>query len=146
MQAAVAGALAAVDWRAYLGTSLTWVRQQATSGLAMLLAMPSTCKLALTHAALVCSGQTPDNVTTPGFPPLSLPWGWLLVGLLLGVLLGVTSALMVSWWSRRQTDRARRDILNYITVGGQINAGRLQQLANAGGVTDVDILRRMANL
>ena len=111
----------------------------------MLLAMPTSCKLAVTHTALVCSGYSPEYIALPGFPPLSLSWGWLVLGLMLGALLGAATVLLVSWWIRRQTDRARLDVLSYIIVAGQVNVPRLHQLAQAAGVADGAMLRRVAN-
>ena len=46
---------------------------------------PPTCRESLTHAAFTCSGATP-RYFTPGFGPLALASGWLLLGVLLGLL------------------------------------------------------------
>ena len=43
--------------------------------------LPHTCRESLAHAALTCSGTTP-RYFTPGFGPLALGWGWLLLGIL----------------------------------------------------------------
>ena len=146
MQAAAVAALAAVDWRGAANTAWTWSWHQASTGQALLLAMPTPCKLAITHTALVCSGYSPEYTALPGFPPLSLSWGWLVLGLVLGVLLGSAMVLLVNWWARRQGDRARMDVLNYVIVGGQVNVPRLHQLAQAAGIPDGDMLRRVANV
>ena len=57
--------------------------------------LPPTCKESLTHAALTCSGATP-RYFTPGFGPLALAWGWLLLGILLGLLFRRAAATMVA--------------------------------------------------
>ena len=41
----------------------------------------ATCRQAAAHAAMVCSGMHPVYFSA-GFAPLSLAWGWLLLGLL----------------------------------------------------------------
>ena len=65
----------------------------AATGRAELLALPGTCKLAIIHTGLVCSGQSPEYVAIPGFAPLRYSWGWLLLGIFLG---GVFSVLILS--------------------------------------------------
>ena len=57
-----------------------WHAARAAAGL------PATCRQAAAHAAMVCSGMDPVYFSA-GFAPLSLAWGWLLLGLLLGALL-----------------------------------------------------------
>ena len=146
MQAAVVVALAGVERRAGITTTWTWAHHQASTGMAMLLAMSASCKFAATHTALACSGYAPESVALPGLPPLSVSWGWLVLGVALGALLGASAVLLVGWWKGKQIDQARLDILNYITVNGQINAPRLRQLAQAGGVTEVEMLRRVTGL
>ena len=57
--------------------------------------LPPTCRESLTHAALTCSGVTP-RYFTPGFGPLALAWGWLLLGVLLGLLFRRAAAALVA--------------------------------------------------
>ena len=57
--------------------------------------LPPTCRETLAHAALTCSGATP-RYFTPGFGPLALASGWLLLGVLLGLLFRRAAAAMVA--------------------------------------------------
>ena len=47
--------------------------------------LPSTCREALTHTALVCTG-TPPTYYPPGWGPCSLCWGWFLPGCCCGII------------------------------------------------------------
>ena len=69
----------AVAWGAW-AAARGWDTARAAAGL------PPTCRQAVAHAALVCTGADPVYFSA-GFAPLSLAWGWLLLGLALGVLL-----------------------------------------------------------
>ena len=57
----------------------------AGSSLQFAASLPPTCRESLAHAALTCGGMTPRYYTA-GFAPLQLAWGWLVVGLLCGML------------------------------------------------------------
>lgn len=88
-------------WGAHLTEAWTWTSAQAASGHAFVLQLPATCKLATVHAALVCAGQTPEYVVIPGFAPLSHSWGWLIVGVLVGILVTI-SVMSLSGCLRRE--------------------------------------------
>ena len=134
-----------------------WARVQAGAGIVFLAALPRDCTRATTHAALVCSGQIPEYFMTPGFPPISLAWGWLFLGALLGAALSV---LVLMWMGmlRREPgiaalaalaqpggppglvmpqDRARDDIVAYLLAG---RGAALRELATAAGLTEVEFL------
>ena len=57
----------------------------------------------MAHALLMCGGGAPAYFT-PGFAPLSLAWGWLL----LGALLGATATRLVVWTARSSFPFASR--------------------------------------
>ena len=59
-------------------------------------AAPRECKHALIFAGNICAGVEPVQYYTRGFGPLALGWGWLSVGLLLGLLLGLNSRDIVA--------------------------------------------------
>ena len=84
---AVAAGLAGVNWGQHLGQAWQFAQQQSQSFVGFVSALPATCKLATMHAASICIGQVPEYWATPGFPPITLAWGWLLVGILIGSLL-----------------------------------------------------------
>jgi hypothetical protein len=47
------------------------------------------CRSATLLATNICLGVTPLSVVTPGLGPLSLGWGWALIGFLVGILAGL---------------------------------------------------------
>ena len=54
------------------------------------LASSSGCRGAVAHAVAECGGFTlPVAQYTPGFGPIALGWGWYLVGVLSGLLIGL---------------------------------------------------------
>ena len=79
-----------------------WGKQMAGESLPALAALPPTCKEALAHTALVCTGSTPSYFPS-GWGPCCLCWGWLLLCALLGVA-GSRASAMLSW---RGTQRQR---------------------------------------
>ena len=83
----------------------------AGSSLQFAASLPPTCRESLAHAALTCGGMTPRYYTA-GFAPLQLAWGWLVVGLLCGMLArtcagGVLRYQQVSSSCPRQSPNAR---------------------------------------
>ena len=107
--------------------------------------LPPTCRESLTHAALTCSGATP-RYFTPGFGPLALAWGWLLLGVLLGLLFRRAAAALValagghapqcapcSWeallreLAARTEDPNRHEVLQYLLQGGEAAVRDLSQ-------------------
>ena len=110
--------------------------------------LPPTCRESLTHAALTCSGATP-RYFTPGFGPLALAWGWLLLGVLLGLLFRRAAAALValagghapqcapcSWeallreLAARTEDPNRHEVLQYLLQGGEAAVRDLSQATN----------------
>eukprot|EP00439_Symbiodinium_sp_Y106_P052263 s6992_g7.t1 len=112
--------------------------------------LPPTCRESMAHAALTCSGATP-RYFTPGFGPLALAWGWLLLGVLLGLLsrraaeaiVGLTSGRQLphtpwSWeallreLSARTQDPSRHEVLQYLLQRGEAALVELSIGAHAG--------------
>ena len=69
----------------HLLCTCSWAYSAGSSALWWAASLPPTCRESLAHAALTCSGAVP-RYFTPGFGPLALGWGWLLLGVLLGLL------------------------------------------------------------
>ena len=86
MSAAVIGQLLSACAGAY---------SAASSAVWWAASLPPTCRESLAHAALPCSGAIP-RYFTPGFGPLALAWGWLLLGVLLGLLFRRAAAALVA--------------------------------------------------
>ena len=81
-------------WAAAGGT-WTFVSDSARAATVAWAASTGKCKGAITHAlyhvSTVCGGYAEEAPAqfTPGFGPLALAWGWLLIGVMLGVLLAL---------------------------------------------------------
>ncbi|CAE7943190.1 unnamed protein product [Symbiodinium necroappetens] len=73
-------------WLARLFASAAWAASRGWEAARATASLPPTCRQAMAHAALLCSGVEPVYFSA-GFGPLSLAWGWLLLGLALGALL-----------------------------------------------------------
>ena len=74
--------------------------------------MPSDCKHAVLFTASTCVGSSPAKYV-PGIGPFSLAWGWLLIGMLLGLcfwdLVQAVERLGARWMQLRdQHHEARR--------------------------------------
>ena len=102
MQAILAG-VAATEWRQHITQAWGWAQAQSISGQAFVLSLPSSCKLAILHTGLVCTGQTPEYIAIPGFAPLSYSWGWLLVGVVIGSAMAVLILSLVGQLRREPT-------------------------------------------
>ena len=120
-----------------------WHAARAAAGL------PATCRQAAAHAAMVCSGMDPVYFSA-GFAPLSLAWGWLLLGLLLGALLRpfigawMLALLQLAPLARAPVARAPLvqpadarasaavEVLRCVALGGQ---DELHALATCAGLT-----------
>ena len=144
--------LAQINWQQHVTQGWAWAKSQSSAGLAFLAALPRDCWSASMHAGLVCSGNVPEYFNIPGFPPLSLSWGWMLVGILIGV---TTTLLVLSLTGNLRREprvaalprlpqvthntgaQARQDLLNYISTGRQA----LQEVAAASHVSEMDLLR-----
>ena len=149
MSAAVIGQLLAACAGAY---------SAASSAVWWAASLPPTCRESLAHAALTCSGATP-RYFTPGFGPLALAWGWLLLGVLLGLLFRRAVATMAalagghtaesapcSWeallreLSARTQDPHRHEVLHYLLQGGEAAA---RELSQASHCTPAALLARL---
>ncbi|CAE7669743.1 unnamed protein product [Symbiodinium sp. CCMP2592] len=141
MSAAVIGQLLSACAGAY---------SAASSAVWWAASLPPTCRESMAHAALTCSGATP-RYFTPGFGPLALGWGWLVVGVLIGLLSrravsavvalagGRPSPHTPSNWealmcelAARTQDPHRHEVLQYILQGGET---ALDELSQASGRT-----------
>ncbi len=74
--------------RAASRTLLGWVQEVGGHTAAYLAGLPRECKLAMRHTLLICSGEKPVYYTVPVFGPVGLAFGWLILGLLIGCVLG----------------------------------------------------------
>ncbi|CAE7235143.1 unnamed protein product [Symbiodinium sp. CCMP2592] len=136
MSAAVIGQLLSACAGAY---------SAASSAVWWAASLPPTCRESMAHAALTCSGATP-RYFTPGFGPLALGWGWLVVGVLIGLLSrravsavvalagGRPSPHTPSNWealmcelAARTQDPHRHEVLQYILQGGETALDELSQ-------------------
>ena len=73
--------LAVASW-GHAGTAAAsaWAGWQAATG---------KCKGAIVHATYACAGLEQPASYSRGFGPFALGWGWLLVGMALGILCGL---------------------------------------------------------
>ena len=121
-----------------LAAGLRWLVEAAGRAVPAAAQLPTGCREAAMHALLTCAVGPPRYVT-PGWGPCSHCWGWLCVGLLLGVL---GTGLL---WLRVATHRrpppawsvAASETLRCMAVGGETE---LQALAEAAGQTPTELL------
>ena len=121
--------------------------------MAYLTALPRTCFMASAHAAMLCSGGNPEY-SLPGFAPLVYGWGWLLLGIIIGIVLTLL-ILYCGGCLKRDVPLATlahiavppppgiaqppaQEVLNYIASGGR---PALRELAAATGTTEADFLQ-----
>ena len=144
----IAAAISSFDWQGI------WQVTQRTSGaaLAFLSGLPRDCKLASLHAAAVCMDQTPQYHTVPGFAPLAVSWGWLVLGFTAGACAMLICLLITGKLHKQPTlvqlgtlmetapavptqtqQQARADALRYIALGGQ---PALRELATASRMSE----------
>ena len=122
----------------------------ASSALTFAASLPATCRESIAHAALTCGGVTPSYFT-PGFVPLQLAWGWLLVGVLCGILARHVAS---RWWpspARPEAPDALADCAGAWCVAADevvrsfalaVEAG-IWALANQAGQSPVSLLCRL---
>ena len=125
----------------------------ASSAVGWAASLPPTCRESLAHTALTCSGVTP-RYFTPGFGPLALGWGWLLLGILLGLLFRRAVATLAALaggcetgWEAllreclaRTQDPHRQAVLQYLLQGGE---EALQEVSGASGRTPATLLAHL---
>ena len=146
--------LAGINWHQHITTAWNHAGAAAATMSAYLAALPRTCVLASAHAALVCRGEPPEY-STPGFGPLAVGWGWLLLGILLGAVFTVAiSSIMRKNVSLAtlariagppptladQVEQPPQDVLSYIAAGGR---PALQELSAATGLNESEFLHRV---
>ena len=81
----VSGADAMEGWLLWACRACWQGWSAASSAMTFASSLPPSCRQSVAHALLTCRGGAPAYFL-PGFAPLSLAWGWLLVGLLLRAL------------------------------------------------------------
>eukprot|EP00959_Pyramimonas_sp_CCMP1952_P203973 4265588-Pyramimonas_sp.AAC.1 len=90
--------LSSIDWHGVGTTAWGWGSWAATgagkSSLALLATLPRECKLAWVHATAICSGEDPAYYSTPGFGPITVSYGWLLLGVVVGVVMSMQVMLL----------------------------------------------------
>ena len=155
----MAAAAAGIDWAAWGTAALGAAQQATTAGLAYLAGLPRNCFLATAHASMVCTNRDPQYETLPGFGPIALGWGWLLLGMMFGVLLTL-SALTITGKIKQEpsimqlaalmrtevqaataplphapatTSQGRADALRYIAMAPETG---LRELATAARMSD----------
>ena len=146
--------LAAIDWSNHAGAAWTAAKLWTGDGFTYLATLPRTCVLATAHAAMVCAWE-PPTCTIPGFGPLAIAWGWLVLGVLLGVLLAIlfmyctgrvrvypAAAAVLPALANLAAPQQQpaEQILDYILAGGR---PALAELASATGMTEAVFLQRV---
>ena len=125
----------------------------ASSAVGWAASLPPTCRESPAHTALTCSGVTP-RYFTPGFGPLALGWGWLQLGILLGLLFRRAAATLVALaggcetgWEAllraclaRTQDPHRQAVLQYLLQGGE---AALQEVSGASSRTPAPLLAHL---
>ena len=112
------------------------------------------------HAAAVCLDEAHQYQAIPGFAPLAVSWGWLLLGVILGacsVLVVLTMAgklhqqptvqqlgSLMAHGQGMQTaqQQARADALRYIALGGQ---PALREMAMASRMSEAAFLAHLTS-
>ena len=160
-------AVVGFDWVGWGATTWAVAQRAATSGLAFLAALPRNCALASAHAAMVCAERDVEYTTLPGFGPIAIGWGWLLLGILVGALLTLSlltlagkikqepsilqlAALMQPTamaapaaplpYALVMTAQARADAMRYIALAGQ---PALRELATAARMSEASFLAHL---
>ena len=127
-----------IDW---VGRG-TWVAGRGRSISVFTATLPRECKAAAIHTSLVCAGYPPEYESIPGFGPIPLGWGWLVLGIVSGLLFGY---LLWDYTNRRKIgrnmadarDQALLNMVKYIQHNG--NTG-LRQMASQSQLSDTDFL------
>ena len=80
--------------------------------------LPRDCYQATVHTALVCHGSTPQYEMIPGFGPIALGWGWMVLGAGLGFITGITLVIiiMVVWKCVRGGPPGENRSVNFAVV------------------------------
>ena len=129
-------------------TAYTWgsaaaslASSAASHSYATAAALPTECKQAGVHAALVCAGHPPTYNLTPGF-------GWLLVGIAIGS--AVTTIIFLSCLRSRGSsgrptaqEREKIALLTYIQEHGRPG---LQEMARVAQRMEAELLYRSVGL
>ena len=117
----------------HIAQGLRWGWQSAGQLRLMLAELPPGCSQAIWHAASVCSplGGRPPSYFAPGFGPWELGYGWMGVGILVGLLMRQVLLLLIaacearrSLWRRGhlqqmyQRNGSRQELLDLLIEGG----------------------------
>ena len=140
-----------IDWGEVVVNGFTHAWSAAQSSWAHLSTLPRDCRIAATHAVVTCGGYAPDYQNIPGFCPIPLGWGWLTVGILIGVGMGCLGMLAMQTRSRGRPHLhttgfdnpaglgAQTNVLAYLQCGGR---PALQELALAANMSETEFLYR----
>lgn len=150
--------IVATNWRQHAGTALTAAQSWLADGFTYLTTLPRDCVLATAHATMVCTWAPPEY-TIPGFGPLAVGWGWLLLGVLQGALLTLLFMFCTgrvrgpAFAQPRLAQVAAQipapapdstetpdDVLLYLASGGR---SALQDMAARAGMTETQLLHRV---
>ena len=139
-------------WLLWAGRACWQGYSAASSPMTFAASLPPSCRQSVAHALLTCGGGAPAYFT-PGFAPLSLAWGWLLVGLLTSKV--IEQVATRAWPSpappvamgpadaaQRARAEAAAELLRCVALGG---ANELATAAEAGGPIASSAARRGAN-
>ena len=141
-------------WLVWAGRACWQGWSAASSAMTFAASLPPSCRQSVAHALLTCGGGAPAYFT-PGFAPLSLAWGWLLVGLLLGALTSkVIEQVATRAWpspappvamgpadaAQRARAEAAAELLRCVALGG---ANELATAAEAAGLPPAGLLETL---
>ena len=148
-------AAAGIDWAAWGAAAWGTAQRASTAGVAYLAGLPRNCYLASAHAAMVCAEIDTQYATIPGFGPIALGWGWLLLGMTSGIVL-ILAILAITGRMKQEpfivqlaalmqpqrlpmaatspmTSQAHADALRYVAMAGQ---PALRELAAAARMSE----------
>ena len=121
--------------------------------------------MAAMHTAAVCwDPQQPPQYHTPGFAPIAVSWGWLVLGIAVGAMLSYVGLMLTGRLRTEPTimqlgslvqpagapqavptpmqAQARADALQYIARAGQ---PALQELASAARISEARFLAQLVS-
>ena len=92
--------------------------------------------------------MAPSYYAIPGFGPISIAWGWLLLGVLLGMLVmkafsGIRGRRSSASTALSEEDKAQLDLILHIRNNGWTG---LRQLADMAGKSETEFLYRLVGI
>lgn len=123
-----------------------WASSSSSAALSFVATLPPSCRQSVTHAVLTCSWGAPPYYA-PGFAPIPACWGWLVVGILIGLLARELLALALAvLWARAPSppppkpggpSEAAAEVLRSWELGGD---GEVQAIADRTGLSATALL------